>query len=344
MHKATIALWILVSLALLWPYLAQAQAPAVQTLTVQETVFSPAIRTSGTLVNPSEQALAFKTAGIVTTVAVKEGQSVKRGQRLAALDTAEIDAEVEQSRALLLEARRDEQRLRQLHGARVVPLDQLQAAETAVAVATARLKVAEFNQRHSVIDAPQDGVILRRLIEPNELVNGQRTAFIFAEEGRGWRIRVGLSDRDIVRIREGDAAEIVLDAWPGQRFAGVVEEVAAKSAALTGTFEVEIRLPAQPQRLLSGMVGRVVLQPRDTRRVTLIPLTALIAAGGNQAQVFVLDAQQRAHRRAVVIDHFDAEQVAIAEGLSAGETIVTRGATMLTEGQIVATQTFTQQD
>jgi multidrug efflux system membrane fusion protein len=247
----------------LLPFSVVAQDTTVYTEVVKQQAFVQPIHTSGVLVNPSEQTLAFKTPGLVARVLVREGQSLRKGQVLAELDKSEIDAEVAQARALLKEAQRAEERLHKLFKTSVVPLDQLQSAQTSVEVIASRLKIAEFNQRHATIEAPSNGVVLKKQIEPNEIVNAQRPAFIFAEEGKGWLIRVGLNDRDVVRVREGDSADIVLDAYPGQTIAASVSEVAAKASDGTGTFEIEVRLQPQKHRIFSGMVGRVTIEPRS---------------------------------------------------------------------------------
>lgn len=315
--------------------LAAAGDLSVHTTTVADETYVRSIQTSGTLANATEQTLAFKTPGIVESVLVRDGQKVKQGQVLARLDTAEFEAEASQSQALLDEARRSLTRLQKLYTNKVVPLDQVQSAETNVQVAEARLQVARFNLKHATIEAPSSGTVLRRLIEPNEIVNAQRSAFVFASEGQGWVIRVGLNDRDVVRIQEGDRAEIRFDAHPTAVVEGTVYEIAAKASPGTGTFEVEIRLTNPGLRLLSGMVARATLHPRNEESVIRVPLTAIVAARGTEAEVYILDEQNRVRSREVHITHFDNQAVIVTSGLTAGETLITRGATSLVEGQEV---------
>ena len=58
---------------------------------------------------------------------------------------------------------------------------------------------------------------------------------------RGWIVRVGLADRDAVRIKPEDSARIEFDAWPGQVFNGRVSNIASAADAVTGTFESPFR-------------------------------------------------------------------------------------------------------
>src|SRR5262245_26213777 len=59
---------------------------------------APAIRTTGLLANKDEFRLSFKVGGVIKRLAVREGERVKRGQRLAEIEQTEINAQVEQAR------------------------------------------------------------------------------------------------------------------------------------------------------------------------------------------------------------------------------------------------------
>ncbi len=331
-HWKLIALWLLMFAPV---FIANAQEAPVYTETVTLEKVQRVIDTSGLLVNPSEQSLAFKTPGIVSRIFVREGQSVKKGEILAELDKEEIQAQLEQAQSLYTDAQRTVERVQKLYQSKVVSLDQLQSAETGLEVADSNLRIARFNFKHATIKAPGDGRILRKLIEPNELVNPQIDAFIFASDEAGWVIRVGLNDRDIVRIKEGDLAQIQVDAYPEKVFEGAVYETAAKATKGTGTFEVEIRVKPTETRLLSGMVSRVTLTPSSYEELVLIPLSAIISASGTAAEVFTLDAQNRAHLTPVTMRDFSRSHVAILAGLKPGDTVVTRGATGVIEGRKV---------
>src|SRR5690554_1819879 len=189
------------ALVLCFPILLWAQEP----LPVEETVvhwqdYSKPVRISGVLENKSEQNLAFKVSGLVKQIKANEGQWVKAGQVLAALDLEEINAQVAKAQSVLDNAERNLGRFQSLQGQNALSIDQLQAAETQVDVARSDLTVAKFNLRHAVIRAPADGRVLKRYIENNEMVAPGTPAFVFAPNQGGWVMRAGVTDRDIVRL------------------------------------------------------------------------------------------------------------------------------------------------
>ena len=67
----------------------------------------PPVLTSGVIVTKEELKLSFKIAGIIRKISVQEGDAVRAGQQLAALDLIEVDAQVEQARELAAKADRN---------------------------------------------------------------------------------------------------------------------------------------------------------------------------------------------------------------------------------------------
>jgi RND family efflux transporter MFP subunit len=210
---------------------------------------------------------------------------------------------------------------------------------TAYNVARANLQAAQFNARFARIEAPADGVVLQRLARANELVQGGQPVLVLGATEAGWIVRVGLADRDAVRVNPGDVASIAFDAFPDRRFEGRVSRIGSSADPYTGTFEVEIDVAPDGARFARGLVAKVevALQGAAGGAVqTLVPVTALVEADGPVATVYVLDATQGvARRRDVTVGPIVGERVVVVEGLQPGEQVVTDGATWLTDGRAV---------
>jgi multidrug efflux system membrane fusion protein len=313
----------------------------VEVVSAHYAEYAKAIRISGLLENKSEQSLGFKVAGLVSKVYVDEGQFVEKGQLLASLDLEEIDAEVSKAKSVLANAQRNLERFQSLQGQNALSLDQLQSAQTRVDVAQSDLTVALFNRRYAVIKAPSEGRILNRALEPNELVNAGQPVFVFAAKKTGWVLSTGITDKDIVRTRLGDKAELSFDAYPDQKFNAVVSEVAGRADAKTQTFEIELRLSVSSEKegnknLLAGFVGHGRVYPTQKERLVLLPLTALLRADGKQAEIYVLDEDDRAQLRVINVAFIEGSHMAVREGLQQGERIVIQGAPYLSSGRLVA--------
>lgn len=309
---------------------------SVTTETVQYQPYSRPIRTSGILAYKSQQTLSFKTAGPVAQLMVDEGDRVQAGQLLASLTMEEVNAQVDEARAKLEQAKRNLERISKLHKNNVVSLDQLQSAQTELTVARSRLRITRFNQKYSRIEAPSQGLVLRRHVEENELVTPNQPVLVVADTARGWVLKTGLTDAEIVRVKKNDKALIQFDAWPDQTFTGQITRLAALADERTGTFQVEVTFPETTSKLRSGFVGKVTLVPSSQQTVTLIPVESVVNASHSSAEVFVYSpGTQSVTLRSITMNFMESGFIASDSGLTEGETVISSGAGFLLDGDTV---------
>ena len=292
------------------------------------------IGASGLVANEDEMRLSFKTGGIIRRIAVREGAVVRKGQLLAEIELAEVNAQFEQARQGALKAERDLERGERLHADQVISLETLQNLRTQAAVARAARDAAGFNLGNSAIVAPQDGRVLRRLAEEREMVPPGQPVLVLGGADRGHVVRTALADREVVQVALGDTARVEVDAYPGRSFEARVSEISAAADPRSGLFPVEVRIaPQDGLTLASGLVARVDITPSAGRRgsLTRVPIAALVEGRGDDAVVFVAD-KGVARKRAVKVAFIAGTEVAIAAGLAPGEPVVTEGALYLQDG------------
>jgi len=303
---------------------------------VRSATLGDSVHAVGLLTPKDESRLSFKVGGVVESVRIEEGAQVRAGQLLAVLKQAEIEAAVEQSRQAADKAERDLARAQALYADGVATLEQVQDLSTAAHVAAAARRSAEFNASYARIVAPTAGVVLRKLAEANELVQAGQPVVVLGGAGRGWIVRLGLADRDAVRVRTGDPARVTFDAWPERVFAGRISNVASSADPATGTFAIEVQVEPADARFVQGLVAKVTLSPDNRQVVNILPVQALVEANGNEASVFVLDAQRRAVRRVTIrIGRMSGGEVEVLDGLAPGAEVVVDGAAFLENGEAV---------
>lgn len=298
---------------------------------------APSIRTNGLLANEDEFRLSFKVGGVIKRIAVAEGERVRKGQRLAEIEQTEINAQVEQTRQAHEKAKRDLDRGERLYADKVISLEQLQDLRTQTAMAEAALNSSRFNWNYAAIIAPRDGTVLRKLAEERELVAAGSPILVLGAQDKGFIVRTGLADREIVQVELGDAAQIRLDALPDAVLAGKVTEVASAADPASGMFRIEIAVDPVDLPLKSGLVAKLTIIPSSakTGARVYVPIAAIVEGSGRTARVFVLD-QERARRRDVEVAFIEGESVALTSGLRAGEQVITDGAQYLEDGEQVA--------
>lgn len=294
------------------------------------------IDVTGLLSRRVESTLSFKTGGVIGTIAVRPGDRVTRGQTLATLRLDEIDAAVAQARTAVDKARRDHTRVQALHADRVATLENLQDAQSAVELAEATLRAARFNREHSVIVASADGRILRRTAEPDELAAPGRPILMFAADAGGWVAKVGVTEREVLRLQLGDRAE--LSGADGLAVPATVAQIAEGADPATRTIEVELTLDgALPAGLRSGFIVGARLYPQPVPARPVVPLGAVVEGRARQAHVFLVAADGRSVRRQPVeIEAIHDGRAYLRTALPADARVATTGAEFLSDGRTVA--------
>lgn len=290
------------------------------------------------LVGSQEEAkLSFKTGGIINSLRVDAGRSVKRGQILATLDSTEVDAQVNQAEENVIKLKRDRDRAEHLLKLEVIPAREAQDTRTQLAQAEAQLSAARFNRQFAVITAPADGVVLQRLAEPREVAAAGAPILIVSRDDLGWVLRIGLNDKAAVSVKVGDAVEVTLKAYPEHIIRSQIKDIGGASDLRSGTVNATISLPTQTDiRYIAGQVGeaRIVIKRSGTPVLTL-PLASILEANGEQATVYVISAKKQAELRRVRVGKIHDSRVDIVSGLVAGERVVSEGAAWLNPGMPV---------
>ena len=286
-----------------------------------------------------EVPLAFKIGGVVREVSVVAGQTVTAGQTLAALDPAEIDAQVTNAREALVRADREVERARMLFVKGMVAQRVERDARTLRDQAKAALDAAQFNRRHAVIAAPAAGVVLQKRAEARETVAAGQPLLVLGRLDRGWVVRAGLPAGAALRLARGDPAQVRLDASDAQ-LAGRIARIAAASDARTGTVEVEVALDKPAAALVSGMVARIDFKLQSSQHGAkdamppTVPLSAVLEGEAGRARMFVV-AAGKAKRLDVRTGRILGDRIEIVEGLPDAADIVVEGAAWLSDGDAV---------
>lgn len=306
----------------------------VATAAVERIAATENITASGVLSSKSELKLAFKTGGLIKRMYVSEGQYVKSGQLLAEIDTEEIDAQVSQGNVGLEKAKRDLERVKRLVADSAATLQNLQDATSAYEAAQQGLRVGNFNQKLSKIYAPMNGRILRKIAEQGELITPFAPALILGTGGAATQLTVGVTDREVVKLKTGYSATIKLDAYPDETFSAQITQIAQIVNPTTGTFEVELTVNPQGKQFISGFVARAEILPPSQSQTLAVPIESLVEADGNRAFVFVYK-NGKVEKRAIELNRIIGDKIGISSGLEINEEVVIKGANFLKDGVLV---------
>lgn len=296
---------------------------------------------SGIISSKAQSTLSFKVGGIIEEILADEGEAVEKGQLLASLDVEEIDAQVNKAQEAYTKAVRDLERFKRLYADSATTFEILQNMETAFEVAQSDLQIATFNRRFAEVKAPASGKILRRFVEEGELVEPGNPIFTIGESGEdAYVIRIGVADRDVVRINLEDQANYTLAAYPGRTFSASVTEIAEAANPMTGTFEIELTLDPTSVPIKNGFVAKLDLFPSRIEPYYEIPMSALVEADELNVKIFLLDEDNTATETTVVpIEIRSSSLIVPTEELPAQSKVITQGSAYVRSGDQVTIST-----
>ncbi len=288
----------------------------VNVVEIEKEEISFPIHVSGNISSNKESRLSFKTGGIIESIFVDEGDKVKKGQVLAKLDLKEIQEHVNQASIGLEKNQRDYNRVNALYKDTVATLEQLQNAKSALDVADANLNIAKYNLQFSTIVAPADGIILKKFFEENEIVGTGNPIFYYASAEESWRLLVGVSDKDIVKLKIGDKANILTDAWLDEKLNCFVSKIANAPGQYTGLYEIELVIINPNVELKHGFFAKGEIFPSDLNDCYSLPIDAVQEGIGNRIMFYsVSDDKQFAIKQESNIVAMTSDKVYISSEL-----------------------------
>lgn len=311
------------------------------------------VRTISGIVAPVETAnLSFEVHGKVNSVKVNLGSEVKKGQVLASLDKRNFNlalqssqAEVEKAKASLSEAKNEYFRYKKLIEQQLVSqsgFDNAKAVyesfKSAVDVTLAQLDIADKNLQDSVLLAPYDGIITKRLIEPSQQISSGSLAFEI-EGTHGLEVQVMVPETIIQELKQDALIKVSFPTLPSLLLQGKITEIGTRAES-ANAFPVTIVIQESNDKLRAGMTAEVEFvfegQGRTgfTGQSIIVPLTALHAELNQRISVFVFDEQEQiVRKRSVQTENVMDNKVYISKGLKEGEIIAISGVAFLRDGQ-----------
>jgi len=224
--------------------------------------------------------------------------------------------------------------------------EEIRASEAQVRQMKAALDYAETQLADTEIKAPISGTVLQRIVERGEMVSpsafgesGARTSVVALADLTDLQIELDISQTDFARLKFGQLAEIVPEAYPNLKYTGRIAEIAPEANRAKATVQVKVSVDNPDEQLRPEMNARVNFlgeegptQSASSPRV-LVPKAAVIRSDGSTF-VFVVKGN-RVEQRLIRLGEEAGEFYYVLEGLSGGESTATTGADKLRDGDRV---------
>jgi len=307
---------------------------AVEVAPVESGRIARAVTVSGNIEPLRVVGVNSQLAGALRTVTVEEGTVIREGAVLATLDDRELAAQLASAEAAYQVAESAWQRAERLRERQVITAAEYERDRAAHAAAAAQREQLRTRLGYATVRAPISGVITIKNVEAGDIVGVQNELFQIADVTT-MVVRVRVSELDVVQVRAGDTAIVMLDAFPGQVLRGRIRRVFPAADPTSRLVPVEVALTGPDADVARpGFLARVTFALGAKENVLLVPASALVTdATGSQALFVIEDSQ--AHRRAVKTGLTSEGRVEVVDGVQAGEVVVIRGTNNLRDGATV---------
>jgi RND family efflux transporter MFP subunit len=311
----------------------------------------------GNLIGEATVDVTARAGGRIETIPVKLGDRVTKGQLVAKMEDRDVREQVNQAEASLevgkatvtqresdlAVAKQTLDRMEKSFAAGLISKQALEDAQarhnsavSAVAVAKAqtsqtqgRIDELKITLANTNILSPVDGFVGRRNLDPGAFA-GNNTVIVSVVDLSTVRLVANLVEKDFKRVSAGVRAQIEVDAFPGEKFAGQVSRVAPVFDPATRTATMEIEVPNPGFRLKPGMFARVQLTAERRPNTLVVPRNAIVDTDGKRG-VFVVN-EQVARFTPIRTGLSDTDFIEVVGGIDEGQRVVTVGALALRDG------------
>lgn len=303
------------------------------------------VQAVGRITSARSVALRARVSGQLVAAHFAEGQAVRQGDLLLELDRRPFEAAVAEARANLARdearagnARAEAARAEALAGDEYVTRQQAEAARAAAAAADAgaaasraALQRAELDLSFATLRAPSAGRTGRLLVHPGNQVAAGAQDLVTIEQVKPVLASFAIPERHLAALRAaGPGATARVRVAGGAEAAGPVTFVDNAVDPATGTILVRARLENADEALWPGQVAEVRLRLGERAGALVVPAAA-VAQGQAGDYVWVVK-DGAAELRPITVAEAGEREVVVAQGLQAGEVVVTEGQLKLTPG------------
>jgi membrane fusion protein, multidrug efflux system len=328
----------------------------VRVMTVGASDVADAMYLPGEVRARFEQRFGFRVPGKISRRLVDVGQEVKAGQVLAVLDSQDVmpqinaqAAQVEVARTDVNFQRSELKRQTELRDKGFVSGASLERQSAATESADARLKAAQSQLANAqnglnfqTLRADRAGVVVGVDAEAGSVVSAGQSVVRVAQLGER-DVLVNAPERAVAQLKTASGFLVAFDALPGKFFRAKLRELSPAADQASRTYAARLTLLDASDEVKLGM-SATVRSELGAAKAIVIPNTALYTRD-NATRVWLIDRASESVRAVEVkVGANTNDGVAIAEGLKAGDIVVTAGANLLQPGQkvrVVDTQVAT---
>lgn len=317
---------------------------SVKVMKAQKSDFQDLLPVLGTIEGIAEIDLKFEVPGVLEFFNFKDGDHVKRGDVIARQDSKDAllkvkyrKAKQEVAQTAVDQAKKKLEIYQSLYDIGAIIKSKLEETQLEVdnkqkEYDAAKIEVDSSKQEltKTYMKSPIDGVLGPRDADPGEFVTSN-TDIVSVLDTTEVYAKVGIVEKDINKIQQGQPAKFFLDAYPNKSFDGEVTIVTPLIKGKSRTLTIKAKIPNPDNVLVPGMFTRGMITVFKKKDTFVVPIKA-VETSGEESFVFVVDEKNVAHQRPIKTGYVTIDEVQVDEGVAEGDLVVTDTPVKLKEG------------
>ena len=301
----------------------------VEVIDVRQGIIRDTLTSTSTVDSRRSVDVVAEIPGIVISLDVEQGDSVKKNARLAQIQRDELALGVETAQSSVSRLQSEVERLKPLFDKGVVSRQVYDEAKWRLEQAQTEQRRARTAAADQRVVSPMEGVIAVRTVNLGQQV-AMGTPLFRVVNPTDLIVNINLPESALGRVFEGQRAYLESEALNDKRFDGKVERISPVVDPRTGTVRITVGIEGENTGLRPGMFVKVniVLEEKDDALV--IPRRAVVYVE-EEPTVFVA-ADGIAQRRTVKLGVSEGADVQVLDGLAVGQPVVVLGQDGLKNG------------
>jgi len=291
---------------------------------------------SGQIESKETAAISTRIMGFVSSVKVKPGDKVQKGQLLVTISNGDIlakraqaQAMVSESEAALKDAKKDYERYEELYKKQSASTKEFENATLHYNSVKAKTEAAyqmkneaDAMLTYTNLVSPFSGVVTQKNIDEGSMAN-PGVPLLLIEQSGDYHVKASVSENEVGQLKTGMDAEVTIKST-GKTFTGKISEISPSSQFSGGQFQIKVTIPAiEKSGLFSGMFVNVSISSKNSSadQSPLVPASAIIHKD-QLAGLYTVSETQTAQLRWVKTGKTYGDDVEILSGLNPGEKFI----------------------
>lgn len=269
----------------------------------------------------------------VTGVPVKVGDSVRKGNVLAYLDSESTALNYEIAEATFLDAEKNYERNKALLDAGALSKSQFEQIETGYLQAKNAFELRKIELSAYSVKSPIDGVVSSINVTTGNLASAQSPVAVISKIDKVL-LKSNINEKEVNNLTTGQEVTVIIPNMDNKEFTGRIKSIAPTMDMQIRSFPIEIEIDNSNLEIQPGTFAKASVEVERSEEVVVVPSQSVIIRG-NQGKVFLVDENETAQSVIVTTGLSNNLFTEILSGVNPGDKVITRGNDNVIIGDLV---------